>query len=75
MPRIAEPDPRDRQFPWVDWEIQLNKSPTGALFFGPEDFGEMTPRLFRDRARKALGHLNVSVRIHGEEVLVSLNAS
>ena len=72
MPRAAESNDLEPSFPWADWTEDLAKSPFGALFFGPDDFGSMTPRRFKDLARKNLP--NVSVCIRGEEVLVSLNA-
>lgn len=72
MPRVAESGELEPVFPWATWLLELRDSPFGALFFGPEDFGNMTPRRFKDLARKNLP--NVSVSIRGEEVLVSLNA-
>ena len=72
MPRAAESNDLEPSFPWSDWQKDLDQSPFGALFFGPDDFGSMAPRRFKDLARKNLP--NVSVSIRGEEVLVSLNA-
>lgn len=74
MPRVAEADALEPSFPWGDWEAQLKKSPTGALFFDRSDFGAMPPYAFQRRAKKALGFLDVTVRVRGDEVLVSLNA-
>ena len=73
MPRVAEADELEPTFPWEAWMTELCDSPFGALFFGPEDFGSMTPRRFRELAKKGFGP-EVSVRIKGDEVLVSLNA-
>ena len=75
MPRVAEPDPSDKQFPWLDWEKELKASPTGALLFDQDDFGLMSPRLFRERARKAFKHLGARVSVQGEEVRVAVDAS
>lgn len=72
MPRAAESNDLEPSFPWADWTKELTESPFGALFFGPNDFGSMTPRRFKDLARKKLPHTSVSIR--GEEVLVALNA-
>ena len=72
MPRAAESNDLEPSFPWVAWAEDLTKSPFGALFFGPDDFGAMTPRRFKDLAKKEWP--NASVKIKGEEVLVSLNA-
>lgn len=72
MPRAAESNDLEPSFPWAAWAKDLAESPFGALFFGPDDFGSMTPRRFKDLARKNLQ--NVSVSIRGEEVLVALNA-
>ena len=73
MPRAAESDELEPVFPWSTWIDELGKSPFGALFFGPDDFGSMTPRRFKDLAKKGFG-ANASVSIRGEEVLVTLNA-
>ena len=73
MPRAAEEGDLEPALPWSDWRKDLNESPFGALFFGPEDFGNMTPRRFKDLAKKAFGP-TVSIGIRGEEVLVRLNA-
>ena len=70
MPRVAEPEPNGQRFPWEEWREQLVKSPTGALIFDSGDFGEMTPRRFREQARRALKSLGVRVSVRGEEVLV-----
>lgn len=59
-------------FPWEEWRAQLVKSPTKALVFGRDDFGEMTTRRFRDLARKQFADAFVGIR--GEEVLVALDA-
>lgn len=74
MPRVADEDLIDPTFPWGDWGKELLKSPTKGLIFGPDDFGAMTPRRFRDAARKNLRHLGVRASVRGEEVLVVLNA-
>ncbi len=71
MPRAAESNDLEPSFPWAAWAKDLAESPFGALFFGPDDFGSMTPRRFKDLARKNFP--NVSVSIRGEEVLVTLN--
>lgn len=73
MPRVAKSEELEPSFPWSDWAAELAQSPFGALFFGPDDFGSMTPRRFKDLARKGFGS-NVSVSVRGEEVLVALNA-
>ena len=73
MPRAADSDELEPSFPWAAWTEELAKSPFGALFFGPNDFGGMTPRRFRDLARKGFGP-TVTVSVRGEEVLVALNA-
>ena len=70
MPRVAEPEPNGQRFPWEEWREQLVKSPTGALIFDQSDFGEMSPRRFRELARKTLKPLGVRVAVRGEEVLV-----
>lgn len=74
MPREAAPEDLEQSFPWKEWATRLNESPTGALFFGPDDFGAISPYVFKRRAKKALTHMDVTVRVRGEEVLVSLNA-
>lgn len=72
MPRTAEPEDLEQVFPWGDWAEQLEKAPTKALFFGPDDFGAISPYVFQRKARKEFASLNVSVRVRGKEVLVSL---
>ena len=72
MPRAAESNDLEPSFPWAAWAEDLAKSPFGALFFGPDDFGSMTPRRFKDLAKKEWPNASVSIR--GEEVLVTLNA-
>lgn len=75
MPRAAGEGELEPVFPWKDWENQLVKAPNMALFFGPEDFGSMTPRRFRELARKAFKSHGVTASIRGDEVLVVINAS
>ena len=74
MPRAAEPTELARVFPWKQWEAELKKSPTKALVFGPEDFGEISPYAFKKRVLKALGHLNIRATERRGEVLVVLDA-
>ena len=73
MPRVAEKSDFE-SLPWTDWESQLLKAPNRALFFGPDDFGEMTPGAFKARALRAFKHLGCKVSQRGEEVLVVLDA-